>query len=42
MKPMKGTIAAMAKPSAAPKPAKTANHPIGNLKHYAHPKGGKC
>lgn len=42
MKPMKGTIAAMAKPSAAPKGA---SHPHKNLGGYLHPKGeskGKC
>lgn len=41
MKPMKGTIAAMAKPSVAPKPAKN-GHPHINLGGYLHPKGGKC
>lgn len=38
MKPMKGTIAAMAKPAAAPK----ASHPHGNLGKYLHPKKGAC
>lgn len=43
MKPLKGTIAAVVKPSAAPKPA--AGHPHKNLGGYLHPKGGmkgKC
>lgn len=43
MKPLKGTIASMAKPSAAPKPAKATGHPHKNLGNYLHPaKGGKC